>query len=95
MEVKVVLRQGSVVSEIQSEIDEGGYDLVVTGSSRKRSGVRSYMLGDITREIVNRAACAVMIVRSGFTAQGLLQRLSRLLERIHPRDDEKEKRDPK
>jgi nucleotide-binding universal stress UspA family protein len=61
--VEVRLRQGSVLAEILAEIQEGGYELAVTGSARSRS-LRTYVLGDVSREIVNRAHCAVLVVRS-------------------------------
>lgn len=60
---EVKLRQGPVLTEILREIREGSYDLVVTGSAPSR-GFRTYVLGDISREIVNRAACAVLVGRS-------------------------------
>src|SRR2546421_1732994 len=59
----VRLRQGTVLEEILREIYDGGYDLVVTGSALSRS-LRTYVLGDISREIVNRISCAVLVVRS-------------------------------
>jgi nucleotide-binding universal stress UspA family protein len=61
--VDVHLRHGSVLEEILREIHEGTYDLVVTGSALSRS-LRTYVLGDISREIVNRINCAVLVVRS-------------------------------
>ena len=60
---EVRLRRGSVLEEILREIHEGGYDLVVTGSALSRR-LRTYVLGDISREIVNRADCAVLVARS-------------------------------
>lgn len=57
------LRRGPVLEEILNEIRAGSYDLVVTGSALSRS-LRTYVLGDISREIVNRARCAVLVVRS-------------------------------
>lgn len=59
----VVVRQGAVLEEILREIHVGKYDMVVTGSALSRS-LRTYVLGDITREIVNRIGCAVLVVRS-------------------------------
>jgi len=55
-------RRGPVLEEILGETHEGSYDLIVTGSSLS-SGLRSYILGDITREIVNRIDCPVLVVR--------------------------------
>ncbi len=60
--VEVRLRRGAVIEGILREIDEGSYDLVVAGSALSR-GLRTYVLGDVTREIVNRAKCAVLITR--------------------------------
>ena len=59
----IQLRHGSVLEEILREIHEGNYDLIVAGSALSRS-LRTYVLGDITREIVNRTNCAVLVVRS-------------------------------
>lgn len=62
VQTEVRLRQDAVLDGILNEIHEGQYELVVTGSELSR-GLRSYILGDITREIVNRSGCAVLIVR--------------------------------
>lgn len=59
---EVRLRQGSVLEEILRETRTEQYDLVVTGSALSR-GLRSYVLGDISREIVNHADCAVLVAR--------------------------------
>lgn len=61
---EVRLCQGPVMDEIFQEIRQGNYDLVVAGSARSRSRLQTYMMGNITREIVNRSRCAVLIVRS-------------------------------
>jgi nucleotide-binding universal stress UspA family protein len=60
---EVRLRRGTVLKEILSEIREGNYDLVVTGSALSH-GLRTYVLGDVSREIVNRASCPILVVRS-------------------------------
>jgi nucleotide-binding universal stress UspA family protein len=60
---EVKLRHGSVLAEILREIREGNHDLVVTGSAPSRS-LRTYILGDVSREIVNHATCAVLVGRS-------------------------------
>jgi len=57
------LRWGGVLEEILSETAQGGYDLVVTGSALSH-GLRTYVLGDVSREIVNRASCSILVVRS-------------------------------
>src|SRR5260221_1021058 len=57
------LRRGAVLNEILKEIAEGNYELVVTGSALSR-GLRTYVLGDVSREVVNRASCPILVVRS-------------------------------
>ncbi len=74
--VEVKLRQGPVLPEIFREIREGNYDLVVTGSSLSRGSLRNYILGDVTREIVNRANCAVLVVRAGIESGSIVQSLA-------------------
>lgn len=60
---EVRLRHGLVISEVFKEISRRDYDLVVTGSSPTGGNLRTYIMGNITREIVNRAACPVLVVR--------------------------------
>jgi nucleotide-binding universal stress UspA family protein len=78
-EVKV--REGSVLDEILREITEGGYDLVVTGSALS-GGLRTYVLGDVSREIVNRATCPVLVVRSREDAGDVQSRFRGFWERL-------------
>jgi nucleotide-binding universal stress UspA family protein len=59
---EVRLRRGLVLEGILRELKTGNYELVVTGSAPSRS-LRTYVLGDISREIVNRADSAVLVVR--------------------------------
>ncbi len=59
---EVRIRRGSVLTEILRETHGGNYDLVVTGTA-SNLGVRAYVLGDITREILNHARCAVLVAR--------------------------------
>ncbi|MGA2658236.1 MAG: universal stress protein [Verrucomicrobiota bacterium] len=79
---QVLLRHGSVLGEILRETHNGAYDIIVTGSAPSRS-LRTYALGDISREIINRANCPVLVVRSRarpadarFSLRSLLGRLS-------------------
>jgi nucleotide-binding universal stress UspA family protein len=60
--VDVVVRPGEVLPEMLREIRRGDYGLVVAGSALSH-GLQTYMLGDLSREIVNRAECAVLIIR--------------------------------
>lgn len=60
--IEVKLGRGPVLDEILREARAGGYDLVVSGSALSR-GLRTYVMGDVTRELVNRVNCAVLVVR--------------------------------
>jgi nucleotide-binding universal stress UspA family protein len=59
---EIKLRHGGVLDQVLREIREGNYELVVAGSALSR-GFRTYVLGDVTREIINRATCAVLVAR--------------------------------
>lgn len=72
---EVRLRHGLVISEVFKEIRRGDYDLVVTGSSPESGNLRSYIMGNITREIVNRAECPVLVVRGGEIPAGITRSL--------------------
>jgi nucleotide-binding universal stress UspA family protein len=58
------ISHGLVTSEVFKEIARGDYDMVVTGSSPAGGSLRTYIMGNITREIVNRAQCPVLVVRT-------------------------------
>ena len=75
IQAEVRLRHGLVISEVLKEIRRGDYDMVVTGSSPESGNLRSYIMGNITREIVNRAECPVLVVRGGEKPAGLGQSL--------------------
>jgi nucleotide-binding universal stress UspA family protein len=59
------LRMGGVTGEILREIDDGEYGLLVVGASRwwGRGLPTGWLLGDITREVVDNAPCSVLVVR--------------------------------
>jgi nucleotide-binding universal stress UspA family protein len=61
----VRIRHGLVLEKVLQEARIGEYDLIVTGSSQARGVVRHYIMGDLTRSIVNRANCPVLVARSG------------------------------
>jgi nucleotide-binding universal stress UspA family protein len=67
---EVRLRHGLVISEVFKEIKRGDYDLVVTGSSPTGGNLRTYIMGNITREIVNRSECPVLVVRGAEVPAG-------------------------
>src|SRR5436190_787782 len=62
--VDVRVRHGFVVDEIFADVSERGHDLIVTGSSPTRGPLGHYIMGDVTREIVNRANVPVLVARS-------------------------------
>jgi nucleotide-binding universal stress UspA family protein len=62
---EVHVRHGLVLSELLAELRQTDYDLVVSGSSPVGGKLRAYAMGNVTREIVNRAELPVLVVRSG------------------------------
>ncbi|MFA5109875.1 MAG: universal stress protein [Desulfobaccales bacterium] len=66
------LRRGSVVTELLKESHRREYDLVVVGSMPAKERLRKYVMGDVAREIVNRAGLPVLVFRTG---QPLIPRL--------------------
>jgi nucleotide-binding universal stress UspA family protein len=78
--VEIRIRHGIVLDEVFKEMSEGGHDLIVTGSSQTRGPFRHYIMGDLTRSILNRAECPVLVARAGKTARvgGFLRSLRNL-----------------
>src|SRR6266700_3501388 len=61
---QVRLRHGIVIDQVFEEAREGDYDLIVTGTSQARGLLRHYIMGDLTRSILNRANCPVLVARA-------------------------------
>jgi nucleotide-binding universal stress UspA family protein len=61
----VRLRHGIVIDQVFEELREGDYDLIVTGTSQARGLLRHYIMGDLTRSILNRANVPVLVARAG------------------------------
>jgi nucleotide-binding universal stress UspA family protein len=59
-----LLRHGLVVPETLKELQRNEYDMVVTGSSPAADRLRTYVMGNVTREIVNRADLPVLVLRT-------------------------------
>jgi nucleotide-binding universal stress UspA family protein len=76
----VRVRHGLVVDQVFQELSEGNYDLIVTGSSQGRGIFHHYIMGDLTRKILNRANCPVLVARAGKVvgARGFWHALRRL-----------------
>ena len=62
--VEVRVRHGFVLDQIFADVSERGHDLIVTGSSPTRGPLGHYIMGDLTRGIVNRASVPVLVARS-------------------------------
>jgi nucleotide-binding universal stress UspA family protein len=62
---EVRLRHGIVIDQVFEQAREGDYDLIVTGTSQARGLFRHYIMGDLTRSILNRANGSVLVVRAG------------------------------
>ena len=61
---EIRLRHGEVMPELLEEIRSADYDLIVVGSAPARGQLQTYIMGDITRELVNKAQCPVLVVRT-------------------------------
>ena len=61
---EVRVRHGFVLSQVFAEVREGKHDLIVTGSSQTRGPLGHFIMGDLTRRIVNRAMVPVLVARA-------------------------------
>jgi len=82
---EVHVRHGIVLDQVFAEAREGGHDLIVTGSSQARGLLRHYIMGDLTRSILNHANCPVLVARGGKPTStgsfwGFLNRLFRMTQ---------------
>jgi nucleotide-binding universal stress UspA family protein len=78
---EVRIRHGIVVDQVFAEVHQGDYDLIVTGSSQARGVLRHYIMGDVTRSILNRAECPVLVARAEGPSGNFWQALKRLFSR--------------
>ena len=65
IKVEVRIRHGLALDQIFMEVSEGEHDLIVTGTSQAKGAFRHYIMGDLTRGILNRADCPVLVARAG------------------------------
>ncbi len=63
VEVEVKLPHGPVIWGLLNEIRGGRYDLVVVGFAPSGRPFQSFIMGDLARELVNRAECPILVVR--------------------------------
>jgi nucleotide-binding universal stress UspA family protein len=78
----VQIRHGIVIEQILAEVERCDYDLVVSGSWPVRDAWRTYAIGNVTREIVNRTARPVLVMRSDVTPAPLKQRLRNMVKKL-------------
>lgn len=57
------LRHGVVADEILREAREGNYDLIAIGASGAAGRLRAWLLGNVTRQVVEHALCSVLVVK--------------------------------
>ena len=62
---EVRLRHGIVIDQVSEEVHAGDYDLIVTGTSHARGLLGHYIMGDLTRVILNRSNVPVLVARAG------------------------------
>jgi nucleotide-binding universal stress UspA family protein len=58
------LCHGVADDEILREAHQGGYDLIIIGASGKTGRLKEWLLGNVTRQIVERAPCSVLVVKT-------------------------------
>jgi nucleotide-binding universal stress UspA family protein len=78
---------GIVIDQILTEVMQGDHDLVVAGSWAIRDRWRAYVIGNITREIVNRTDRPVLVIRSDKKPKSLVNRLRRMVNRFGSKQD--------
>lgn len=57
------VRHGDVAEEILAEAESGDFDLIVIGSTLGENRITKWLLGDVTRQIVNHAKIPILVVR--------------------------------
>ena len=56
-------RHGVAADEILREAFEGDYDLIIIGASGTAGRLREWLLGNVTRQVVEHALCSVLVVK--------------------------------
>jgi len=65
VDAELKLQHGVVADEILREAHEGDYDLITIGASGATGRLREWLLGNVTRQVVEHASCSVMVVKQG------------------------------
>jgi nucleotide-binding universal stress UspA family protein len=85
--VTVRVRHGIVIDQILAEIEEHDYDLVVAGSWPARDTWRTYVIGNVTRQIVNLTDRPVLVVRSTIGLTSFTERLRHIVKAVKGKQD--------
>ena len=85
--VTIRIGHGIVIDQILVEIARGDHDLVVTGSWAIQDRWRTYAIGNITREIVNRTDRPVLVIRSDKKPRSLANRLRTMVTKFGSKPD--------
>ena len=85
--VTIRIGHGIVIDQILNEVTKGDHDLVVAGSWAIRNRWRAYMIGNITREIVNRTDRPVLVIRSDKKPKSLANQLRRMVTKFGSKPD--------
>jgi nucleotide-binding universal stress UspA family protein len=85
--VIVRIRHGIVIDQILAEVQGTDYDLVVVGSWPVRDPWRNYVIGNVTRDIINRTDRPVLVIRSDKEPATLAARLRNVITRLAARQD--------
>jgi nucleotide-binding universal stress UspA family protein len=85
--VIVRIRHGIVIDQILAEVQGTDYDLVVVGSWPVRDPWRNYVIGNVTRDIINRTDRPVLVIRSDKEPATLAARLRNVITRLAARRD--------
>ena len=85
VQATIRIGHGIVIDQILAEVARGDHDLVVAGSWATRDRWRSYAIGNITREIVNRTDRPVLVIRSDKAPKTLANRLRKMVTKFGPK----------
>lgn len=80
------LHHGLVVPELLKVLQRTDYDLVVAGSSPAEDMLHQYVMGDVTREIIDRAELPVLVMRT--EARHIVRRIGELVASLFRRPKE-------
>jgi nucleotide-binding universal stress UspA family protein len=80
--VSVQIRHGIVIDQILGEVERSDCDMIVVGSWPVRDLWRNYVIGNVTREIVNRTDRPVLVIRSDKEPASLADRLRSMVTKL-------------